>query len=79
MTTLTSIEKIKREYATEDAQMIKENGTGSVAQTKLGCLHMSFENGVYSVFATKDLSEFKTTDVEVVIKFLMDQYQVIEA
>eukprot|EP01049_Picozoa_sp_SAG25_P003294 SAG25_NODE_188_length_12354_cov_23.716116_16_plen_80_part_00 len=79
MTNLTSIEKIKREYATEDAQMITKNGFGAVADTKKGCLHMSFENGVYSVFCTKDLSEFQTPDVECLIEFIMDQYQVIDA
>jgi len=79
MKNLTGIEKVKREYAIEDAKILTDNGASAVANTKKGCLHMSFENGVYSVFCTKDLSQFETPDVECLIEFLMDQYQAIDA
>jgi len=70
----TNIKQILREYATEDAQMITENGCGAVTDTKKGCLHMSFEDGVYSVRATKDNSIFQTPDEDCLIEFIMDQY-----
>ena len=76
----TETTKILREYATEDANMIKDNGCGAVVGTKKGCLHMSFENGIFTANGSKDNSIFQTPDVECLILFIMDQYIVeIEA
>jgi hypothetical protein len=76
----TETKNILREYATEDANMIKVNGCGAVTDTKKGCLHMSFENRLYTVRATKDDSIFQTPNIECLIEFIMNQYIVeIEA
>ena len=76
----TETTKILRQYATEDANMIKVNGFGAVTGTKKGCLHMSFENGIFTVNATKDNSIFQTPNVECLIEYIIDQYIVeIEA
>ena len=60
--------------------MVTDNNFGAIANTKKGCLHMNFENGIYTVNATKDNSIFQTPNVECLIEFIMEQYIVeIEA
>lgn len=76
---MTSIElnKVLREYAKEDLQILKENGCSAITGTKKGCLHNTYENGVYSI-RYNNLDPvgclFQTPDEECVIDFFIDSY-----
>ena len=69
------LKKILLDYANEDLQILKENGCSAITDTKLGCLHNTYDNGVFSVRYDK-FGLFTTTKESVLLDFFANTYQV---
>lgn len=71
----SELQKILLDYAKEDLQILKENGCSAITDTKLGCLHNTYENGLFSIRYDR-FGLFTTTKESVLLDFFANSYQV---
>ncbi len=73
-----NLEKIKKEYANEDLEILEENGGMAIADTQHGCLHLSLPvyegKKVYTITWNMGQNMFQTPDRSEAQKFIMDSY-----
>tara|TARA_R110000744_G_scaffold97622_4_gene188650 strand:+ start:3516 stop:3761 length:246 start_codon:yes stop_codon:yes gene_type:complete len=70
------LKKILLDYANEDLQILKENSCSAIADTKLGCLHNTYENGVFNIRYNVSPYPFSTTNESDLLDFFANSYQV---
>ena len=71
----SELQNILLDYAREDLEILKENGCSAITDTKLGCLHNTYDNGVFQVRYDK-FGLFTTTKESVLLDFFANTYQV---
>jgi len=72
----TAVYEILKDYAKEDLEILKANGCSAITGTKVGCLHNSYENKVFTIAYNMGQNIFQTPDEECVMEFFIDHYQV---
>jgi hypothetical protein len=75
---MTNLElnKILIEYAKEDLQILKEEGCSAIANTKLGCLHNTYDNGIFTIRFNRNQGILTTNNESEAIEFIANSYQV---
>ena len=75
---MTNLElnKILIEYAKEDLQILKEEGCSAIVNTKLGCLHNTYDNGIFTIRFNRNQGILTTNNESEAIEFIANSYQV---
>ena len=64
------------EYAKEDTQIAIDNGMMSITDTKVGVIHVSYENGLFQASNGKYETLIENADRDKFSEWLIDQYAV---
>lgn len=73
------IKKALTEYATEDTNIAKENGSMAITGTKIGVITLNFNNGWFIALNNMAVELTGTCTQQEMIDWLIDQYEVVEA
>ena len=66
------------EYATEDTQTAIDNDTMCITDTKVGLITLNYENGVFIAYDRLGIQITEQLDRERAIKWLTEQYVVVQ-
>lgn len=69
------LKKVMIQYAKEDLQILKEEGCSAIVQTKLGCLHNTYDNGIFTIRFNRNQGILTTNNESDVIEFFANAYQ----